>query len=395
MSTARHPTAGQGWRLRHMRALPQDGRAWLLAALGAVALLLCLLFGVAAPAQAWAGYLAAYLFWLGLALGALALAMVHALTGGGWGELLRPQWLAALWTLPLLALALLPLLLGMHGLFPWLRAGAEPGAQFARQAWYLNAPFLLARAVIFMLLWLLLGLGLVRHLEHDAMPAPTSARRAARPLAVIGLVIYFVSASLFGFDWVAALAPRWHSSVFGLSFISLQLLGGFAAAVWALLGGPMGERLRTASSDTGLAQLLGNLGALLMVVLLASAYLFYMDYITAWSGDLPAETAWYIPRTLTSWRWLAAGVIVLGLVLPLALLLSRRIRRSVAGLRWVAMLLLLANAGALAWLVLPSLRPAGLWLHAGDALAFVGLGALWWSVYASALRRRPLAGAAP
>jgi hypothetical protein len=379
-----------------MSGLPQDRPAWAIAAIGVVALLLCAVFGWDEPAQAWVGYLAAYLFWLGLALGAMALAMIHALTGGTWGVLLRPQLGAAIRTLPLLALALLPLLFGADAMFPWMRADAAHDAQFARQAWYLNEPFLLGRAIVFMVLWLLLALGMVRHLDRalalGARPsestAPASRRLLVPPaLAIAGLVIYAVSATLFGVDWVAALEPRWHSSVFGLTFISLQLLGGLAVCVWFTLDPAARERLgarRPQSSE--LSERLGDLGTLLMVMLLACAYLVFMDYLTAWTGDLPSETVWYIPRTLTSWKWLAAWVIAFGLLLPFALLLSRRVKRSAIGLRRVAAMLLVAEVAFVWWLVLPSLRGAGLWFRPVDALAFIGLGALWWSVFAGALR---------
>lgn len=370
-----------------MSMFPQDRPAWTVAAIGVLALLLCVVFGWGDPAQAWLGYLAAYLFWLGLTLGALALTMIHVLTGGAWGVLLRPQLAAAMRTLPLLALALLPLLFGAASLFPWLRAGALDDAQFARQAWYLNEPFLLARAVVFMVLWLLLALAMVRRLDRavasESAAPPNDARPPGSALAIVGLVIYAPSASLFGVDWVMALQPRWHSSVFGLTFISLQLLGAFACAVWFALSP---NRLALDRPEREASARLGDLGTLLMVLLLTCAYLVFMDYLTAWTGNLPSETVWYVPRTLTSWRWLAAWVIAFGLVLPFALLLSRRVKRSITGLRRVATLLLVAELVFVLWLVLPSLRSAGLWLNAVDVLALIGLGALWWTVFAAALR---------
>ena len=43
--------------------------------------------------------------------------------------------------------------------------------------------------------------------------------------------------------------------------------------------------------------LLPDLGNLLLMFVLAWSYLAFMQYLTIWIADLPAETAWYIPRT--------------------------------------------------------------------------------------------------
>ena len=42
-----------------------------------------------APAQFFHAYLFGYLFWLGVALGSLALLMTQYLTGGAWGVMTR------------------------------------------------------------------------------------------------------------------------------------------------------------------------------------------------------------------------------------------------------------------------------------------------------------------
>ena len=64
------------------------------------------------PAQFFRAYLAAYLFYLGIALGSMVLLMVYHLTGGSWGLLIRRILEAAMRTLPLLAVLFLPIACG-------------------------------------------------------------------------------------------------------------------------------------------------------------------------------------------------------------------------------------------------------------------------------------------
>jgi len=111
-----------------------------------------------------------------------------------------------------------------------------------------------------------------------------------------------------------------------------------------------------------------------------------MQYLTVWIADLPAETSWYVPRTLTSWRVLAWLLIALHFAVPFAILLSRRAKELRAWLAATAALLLAAHLADALWLVVPADRPRGLALQLTDLLAPAGMGVLWWAVYAGVPR---------
>src|SRR5512146_1469536 len=63
-------------------------------------------------------YLTAYVFWLDIALGCLAVLMIQNLAGGFWGAVIRRPLEAAARTLPLLAVLFIPILIGMGQIFP-------------------------------------------------------------------------------------------------------------------------------------------------------------------------------------------------------------------------------------------------------------------------------------
>ena len=56
-----------------------------------------------------AGYVVAFMFWLGLSLGSLVVAALHGVTGGGWGLAVRRIAEAGYSTLPLMAIFFIPL----------------------------------------------------------------------------------------------------------------------------------------------------------------------------------------------------------------------------------------------------------------------------------------------
>src|SRR4051794_25452169 len=97
------------------RALPADldrVRRWALIA-GVVGLALCGLGWLIGPLQFYRSYLMAYAFWVGIALGSVAIVMLHHLVGGHWGYPIRRPLESAAMTLPLMALLFLPIALGV------------------------------------------------------------------------------------------------------------------------------------------------------------------------------------------------------------------------------------------------------------------------------------------
>ena len=278
------------------------GKHWRLISLliGALALLACLWLGRHAARQALLSYLFAFVFYTGLSIGSLALALVPALTGGEWGRIARPQLQAAIRMLPLQALFSLPLLIGVRVIYPW----ADPlvlaqDAQLRAQAWYLDPTFFIVRSVIYFGVWFSLGATFGRRAGH-----PERLSRIAAP----GLIAYGITATLASIDWIMSLFPHWHSTIFGLlAAVGWVLAAAALATIVALYAMP-----RNAKIQPGLM----GWANLLLALVLAWTYLAFMQYLTVWIADLPAETSWYMPRTLTSWRYWAWFLIAFHFAVP-------------------------------------------------------------------------------
>src|SRR5262245_5659024 len=86
---------------------------------GLAALALCGLGAIFDPQQFLRSYLVGYLFVFGIALGCLAVLMIHHIAGGAWGAVVRRVLESAAGTVPLLALLFLPIALGVHQLYEW------------------------------------------------------------------------------------------------------------------------------------------------------------------------------------------------------------------------------------------------------------------------------------
>ena len=317
---------------------------------GAIGLAVSLLGWWLAPSAFSLAWLAALTLWLGWPLGCLALVFTHALTGGRWGETLRPHLTMGIATLPLLLPALVPLLCVAHDLYPWLRPD-EAGALANRL--YLNMPFALGRGFIYLFVWFGLGALALRAVRRGG-PSPA--------LAVIGLTLLGLTVTFASIDATMSLDPHFVSSAYGM----------MAAAEAGLLALAISVLVAACDADVP-EDALDDLGRLLQGLLVLFVYLDFMQFLIIWQSDLPREAAWYVARSAGIWGVVAALVAVAHFLLPFFALMSPRLRRSPAGLGGIACLLVAMEVLRAWWLVLPA---AGLfigWIDIASMLAIGGL----------------------
>jgi hypothetical protein len=339
------------------------------------------------PARLWPAYLVAYLFWLGLALGCLGIALLQTLTGGVWGLVTRRVLEAAAGTLPLLALLFVPLAFGLPTLYLWARpeaVAADP--LLVRKGSYLNVPFFLARAAVYLLGWAALAALLGRWSgEQDRSGAPEQARKLRR-LGAGGLPLLGLTVSFAAIDWLMSLEPDWYSTVYGGMVALGALLSAFAFTI--LVVAALAKRPPLA----GLASpsLFNDLGNLLLAFLMLWTYLAYSQFLLIWAGNLHEETPWYLRRLEGGWLWVALALALLGFALPFLLLVFRPLKRSPRLLAGVAGLLLVMRYVDLYWLVKPVFTPPGPrpdWL---DLATLLGIGGLWLAAFLRQLSAHPL-----
>lgn len=323
--------------------------------------------------QFWRSYLLAYLFWLQIGLGCLAMVMLHHLAGGQWSALIRRIMETGAMTLLPLAALFLPLLLGLSVLYPWADAEhAQHSLLLQQKTAYLNVPFFVARAVLYFTVWVTLSLFLRRwSLAQDQTGDPALAVRMRR-LSAAGMILYMLTATFAAYDWMMSLEPEWFSSIYGLLVISGQALAALAVAI-------IGLRLiagRT-QADYDWTRAFNHLGNLTLAFVMLWAYLAFSQFLIIWSANLPEEAVWYVRRSQGGWLTLGMGLIAFHFAVPFFLLLSRRVKRSAHFLTILAVWLLAARWLDLAWLLLPALHPDGLHLHWLDLATFLALGGGW------------------
>lgn len=358
---------------------------------GVFALTLVLGF-VSDKEQFFRSYLLGWLFWLGVAVGCLGLAMLNQLTGGLWGLVPRRLHEAAARTLPVMAVLFLPVLLGLGSLYVWSRPEAvEVDAIIRSKTPYLNVPFFVVRAVFYFAVWSGLAFVVSRwSVAQDATADPGRAGRL-RGVSGVGLVALSGTTTFAAIDWGMSLAPHWFSTMYGVLFIvgwTLSALS-FTIVLLAHLAGepPMDQALQAGTVH--------DLGKLLLAFTMLWAYVNFSQFLIVWSGNISEETPFYVQRLYGGWGVIAVALVLFHFALPFALLLSRSLKRNPRSLGWVAGLMLVMQLVDLYWLIGPDLLTQGhghapIRFHWMDLAATLGIGGVWLFLFGRQVRTQPV-----
>jgi hypothetical protein len=357
--------------------------AMLAAILGAVVLAFV---AFRDPAQFFRSYLLGYVFWVGVPLGSLGVLMLHHLTGGGWGFVIRRVCEASARTFLPMAVLFVPIALGMRSLYVWARPewAAEPHSPF--NAWYLSPGFFLARAVAYFVVWIAMGVLLSRWSLEEDRTGGTELHRRMENLSAPGIVIYGFTATFASVDWVMSLEPKWISSIYGMIFIVVEVLSAIAFSILAARKLSEREPLAAVASPSRFH----DLGTLMFTFVMLWAYLSFSQFLLIWSGNLKLEIPYYLSRGSGSWAGVALFLIVFHFAVPFLLLLNRPLKRRKQTLAVVAGGMLLISMVDVYWLVVPAFFPEAPRVHAGDLAALVAIGGFWIWTFAGQLRGKPL-----
>ncbi|HEY8186764.1 MAG TPA: hypothetical protein VIF64_11870 [Pyrinomonadaceae bacterium] len=338
-------------------------------------------------AQFFQSYLFAFSFWAGISVGSLALLMLQHMTGGGWGLVIRRVLEAATRTLPLVLILFVPILVGAHSIFPWTHEEeiAKHPALIEKTK-YLNLSFFTVRAAIYFAIWLALAYFLNRWSLLQDKTADQVLNKRMRVLSGPGMVLFVFTVTFASIDWFMSLDPEWSSTIYGFIFVASWALSALAFVIavlaWLSKHEPMNHVV---------AQLhFHDLGKLLLALVMLWTYFAFSQFLIIWSGNLPEEIRWYLPRLHGTWGAIALAVVILHFAFPFLFLLSRSLKRNAGKLVIVAVLILVMRLFDLFWMIAPDFTHEQFHIHWMDVVAPVAMGGLWLATFAWALRQRPL-----
>jgi hypothetical protein len=343
------------------------------------------------PEQFFRAYLMAFMAWLGVTLGSMAILMLRHLTKGAWGMVIRRILGAAMRCSPLMALLFVPLLFGLPRLYPWARPLDAIADVHLREhlqeitKTYLSVNGFIIRAVIYFAIWNLLSFLLTKWSAEQDRPPMRDHSSRFKALSGPGLILYGLTITFAAIDWVMSIDPSWISTIFGLSFLIGQVLSAlcFAVVVERILFRykPMSELLKP--------EQVHDHGKFMLAFIMVWAYFSFAQWLIIWAGNLPEEITWYMRRLNGGWGYIGLVLVLFHFAVPFVMLISRSFKRDITRLVWLAAWLLVMRYVDLFWIIEPNFSAAFnlTWL---DLVVPVAMGGLWLAYFFRNLNSMPL-----
>ncbi len=322
-------------------------------------------------------------FWVGLALGALFLVMIHHIFDAGWSVLLRRQYEHWLASFPWLALLFLPLL-GVAWLHPTLLwTWMDPHFDLAtigghglvgddvlwvRKSGFLSVGFFTAFTLVSFAVWIFLARAFRRNSFHQDADGRIEWTFSSRCWAAAGLPLAAITLTGCIILWVKSLEYHWFSTMYGVWFFAgcarAALSLGLILLVWLWRRGDLQGIL----NDNHLH----SLGQLMFAFTVFWAYITFSQYFLIWNANVPEETFWYNLREHGDWYWVGMTLLFGHFVAPFLTLIHYPVKLNKRVMPWVALFIAVIVLLDICYNVMPAQK-----LPTGDPQPFLQGGLLW------------------
>jgi len=335
----------------------------------------------------WFAYLLNYMWVLSLALGALWFVPLQHLTRSEWSVVVRRIAEIVSGTIPVLGLLAIPLLLNLDMVYPWTDTEhmlSDPLT--THKAAFLSSQWFIVRVVIYFVIWSTLALLFRRwSLEQDESGDVSNTFKGEK-LAGPALIIYGLSQTLAGFDFLMSLDAHWFSTMLGVYWFAGIVVSFFALMTLLTLGLQRSGRLEKIIT----IEHFNDYGRAMFAFTFFWAYIAFSQWMLIWYANIPEETGWYLRRQSNGWHMVGYALIVFHWLIPFAGLMSRFTKRRIPLLAFWAAWILIMHWVDLFWLIMPELSPQGVPLQPVDLTLWLGMAGVFIATMARVAGNRSL-----
>jgi molybdopterin-containing oxidoreductase family membrane subunit len=143
-----------------------------------------------------------------------------------------------------------------------------------------------------------------------------SLEAGIRAMAVIIIPVAVSVHTIVSWDFAMAIAPMWHSTIFGPYFVVGAIYSGIAVLMVAMYVLRRGLNIGEYLND----KVFNNLGLMFLAFALIWGYFTFAEHLTVWYGREHAEMAVFDYRISGGYAWLFWTMIVVNVVIPLLIL---------------------------------------------------------------------------
>ncbi len=337
----------------------------------------------------WAAvYVAAFFFFM-IALGALAFYAVQYAAQAGWSPVLfRVMEAVTAYLLPgsLIVFALL-LLSGLHinHLFVWMDPEVVAEDELLQgKSSYLNVPFFLIRAALYIIGWNVFRYLLRRNsLRHDEVDHNRFFRQSFK-LSAGFLVFFIVTESMMSWDWIMSLDPHWFSTLFGwYVFASLFVSAITVIALITIFLKARGYLDFVNDSH------IHDLAKFMFGISIFWTYLWFSQFMLIWYSNIPEEVTYFITR-IEDYKLPFFGMLALNFIFPVLVLMNSDYKRVNWFVVMSGIIILIGHYLDIYNMVMPATVGESWFIGIAEIAALLFFGGLFIFIVFNALTKAPL-----
>lgn len=274
----------------------------------------------------WAALYVACLFFMLIALGALAFYAIQQVAQAGWSPVLfRVMQGITAYLLPgSIIFFVLLLLSGFHinHLFIWMDEEVRATDELIQgKAGYLNFPFWIIRAAVFIFGW-----NLYRHLSRKNCLAQDEATdntfyKKNFKMSAAFLVFFIVSESIMSWDWIMSVDPHWFSTLFGWYVFASFFVSGITTISMVTLYLKSKGYLENVNSSH-----IHDLSKFMFGISVFWTYLWFSQFMLIWYSNIPEEVTYFKTR-IEHFNLPFFGAVVMNFIFPFLVLINTDFKR--------------------------------------------------------------------
>ena len=271
----------------------------------------------------WSATFVAAFFFMMLALGALVFYAIQYASQAGWSPVLyRIMEGITSYLLPGSVIVFLIVVFAGTHFYPWQDHELVAHDKILQgKSGYLNFPFFLIRAVIYVLGWNLYRYFSRRNSLAQAETNNYGPYRKNFKASVLFLIFFIVTEATMSWDWFMSMTPHWYSTLFAWYIFASMFVS--AITVIALVTIHLKNLgLISFVSDKHLH----DLAKYMFAFSIFWTYLWFGQFMLIWYANIPEEVTYFIIR-IQEYQLLFFGMLILNFVMPILVLMNSDYKR--------------------------------------------------------------------
>jgi len=286
----------------------------------------------------------AFYFFLTLSIGGCFWTLLHNVSNSGWGTSVRRTFENLGSTYPWMILFSIPLLFPhvQQYLYEWMNIHREgTSAIFGHDAkehvhhanhllynkyWFMNLPFWYGRVAFYFIGLSAVIIGLRKlSTDQDTDPNPGTRRLLkARYHSTYPLIIFALTITFTGFDFMMGLDYKWFSTMWGVYLFAGSALNSMAVIILVCTWLKSQGHLKHVTTG----EHFHIMGKLLFAFTTFWAYISFSQFFLIWYAGITEETSYFLIRNTGNWNIAMIALVFGHFVIPFVVLLQAWLKKN-------------------------------------------------------------------